>query len=1410
MNLKYPLVNRLHETGSLLAGTGTLRLMAAARTILLLGVICCLGSATAFAQRTGQPIWTPLTAEAGNATEGVCFRKAFTLVQPEEAQVRVEATGSYELYLNSRLIHRGSAGEVFEEADLRSFVQPGLNLIAIRVEDQSAGNGMQCYFRVRENGEIRWRSIGSDATWLTSDQPHPLWNSASLPDRGWVAAEVVNPAEQAAMAAQAKPLAKQESSGKPAGVPALPASSSTAESRPAAGLPPSRTGAESASIEASKGASSGVSGLLAPRTPRPKDSKASPAPTTNPLTPMAADKSPVNADTKPRGPAARDNKSASARPQPGPDGDEDAAKPEFQVPTGFVVEALAANDECGSVIAMAIDELGRVVLSRESGGLVAIDLSKPHGSPGRMQEICKTIQACQGIQPLNGNLYVTGSGPEGLALYELKPVRNDLKEYRISRALLHFTGEPGEHGPHGVTLGTDGRLYVIVGNGSSMKPAAGPLSPYRNPIDMDIVPRMEDPGGHAVGVRAPGGTVVRVALDGSNPEIVAGGIRNAYDLVFNPAGDLFVHDSDMESDQGMAWLRSTQLFHVPLGGDLGWRSGWCNLPNHCLDTTPPIADTGRGSPTGIACYQHVCFPARYHNALFLADWSEGRILVARPEVSEGGYTTEIETFLTGRPMNVTDLAVAEDGSLLFCTGGRGTWGGVFRVRWDGKTPAELLEYESDLARILRMPQPDSAWARQNLALLNVSMGDQWAAGVIGAANETRNPVPIRMRAMDLMYLYGVKPSSALLNKLLSDPDPSIRARATRLCGVLKTETGRLATMLEDVHPSVRRAACEAWMELEQTPPQSALLKALGDPDRHVSLTAQRLLMRQPVKTWLPAALASTNLRSMLAGSIAAMAAAPDLETSYQVLAECAVRMKGFVNDRDFTDMLRVIQVALTSGKVDPKQIPAFVEQIKAEFPTTNSLLNSELARVLIALRITEPAKLWVDYLKSSSDPEPIKVQTALYLSVISDQLGDDLRIGVIDYLHEIQRTVTGGNRKLYLAQGIQKTARALSESGIDRVLTQGAVWNQALIPVFYRIEGKVNDRRVAQLIHLDGHLRKNASDPTNRQVRLGILALLASSGSDKAMEHLRQLWRDEPERRLDLALGLAQKPKGENWSYLVASIPLLDNSTASDVLEGLLKVPQKPVDSRHFRDLIELGYRLGETRGTLAARLVEHWADQPVCDETAGWKTALTECSEWFQTSWPDEQPIAMPEQPVATPTAGKDGRSVPEIVAWLEKNATDGNPERGHKLFQTARCAACHRFGTEGETNGPDLTSLASRFSRRETVEAILNPDATVPEQYRATSILTDDGTTYLGLVINNGDGTITLTAGDGEKIRIPADSIEEQKLTTKSSMPANLIDSLSLEEINDLVAYLHGTRSAGSSAARPASTRPANTAQR
>ncbi len=181
---------------------------------------------------------------------------------------------------------------------------------------------------------------------------------------------------------------------------------------------------------------------------------------------------------------------------------------------------------------------------------------------------------------------------------------------------------------------------------------------------------------------------------------------------------------------------------------------------------------------------------RYHNSLFLADWSEGRILNVRLKPHGAGYIADSEVFLKGQPLNVTDLEVGPDGAIYFCTGGRGTAGGVYRVIYKGEIPDRMAQLGTGIAAAIRQPQLESAWARQEIASIKRELGDKWGQLVAGVAYSDDNPSHYRTRAMDLMQLFGPVPSEDLILELSRAQNENVRMRSAKLLGLHPDDAAR--------------------------------------------------------------------------------------------------------------------------------------------------------------------------------------------------------------------------------------------------------------------------------------------------------------------------------------------------------------------------------------------------------------------------------------------------------------------------------------------------------------------------------------------------------------------------------------------------------------------------------------------
>ena len=286
------------------------------------------------------------------------------------------------------------------------------------------------------------------------------------------------------------------------------------------------------------------------------------------------------------------------------------------------------------------------------------------------------------------------------------------------------------------------------------------------------------------------------------------------------------------------------------------------------------------------------------------------------------------------------------------------------------------------------------------------------------------------------------------------------------------------------------------------------------------------------------------------------------------------------------------------------------------------------------------------------------------------------------------------------------------------------------------------------------------------------------------MEYLRQLWQNETQRRDDIVIGLAQQPAGDNWPYLVNSLPVLDDLTGREVIQKLAAVSRRPREPQPYRDVIELGYRLRNAGALEAVKLLETWSQESPVYTNENWQSRLDNWSQWFHKKWPDQVEI-VPQQ-----LSESSKYSVNELLGHLENNRA-GDLQRGEHLFDSTQCATCHKLGSTGQTVGPDLNNLSQRFSLREILEATLEPSSTISDRYQSRIIVTVDGDQFHGMTIKQADGGYVVLRSDGKRIRVAADDIEEIKDSKVSAMPTGLLDGLSPAEISDLMAYLMQSKS-------------------
>ncbi len=352
---------------------------------------------------------------------------------------------------------------------------------------------------------------------------------------------------------------------------------------------------------------------------------------------------------------------------------------------GYEVDLLrSAEPNEGSWVCMTFDPKGRLYVSPEGESLPLLRFTLgPDQRIASVETVPAPIRFAMGLLFAHGSLYANAKGPQGSGLYRLTDTNgNDRFDPDEVRLLKSFKGG-GEHGYHALALGPDQHIYVLNGNSTQPPEGLAPDSPARHYAE-DVLSLNPDETTRATGALVPGCQVLRTDPDGSRWELFASGMRNAYGFDFGPDGELFAFDSDNEWDWGTPWYRPNRLFHVVSGAEMGWRDGTRAWPDTYPDQVPTVVDVGIGSPTGVRYGARARFPEHHRRALFVQDWSYGRILAVHLEPHGASWRGTFEEFVKGQPLNLTSLDFGPDGALYFTTGGRGTQSGLYRVRHAGE------------------------------------------------------------------------------------------------------------------------------------------------------------------------------------------------------------------------------------------------------------------------------------------------------------------------------------------------------------------------------------------------------------------------------------------------------------------------------------------------------------------------------------------------------------------------------------------------------------------------------------------------------------------------------------------------------------------------------------------------------
>ena len=147
--------------------------------------------------------------------------------------------------------------------------------------------------------------------------------------------------------------------------------------------------------------------------------------------------------------------------------------------------------------------------------------------------------------------------------------------------------------------------------------------------------------------------------------------------------------------------------------------------------------------------------------------------------------------------------------------------------------------------------------------------------------------------------------------------------------------------------------------------------------------------------------------------------------------------------------------------------------------------------------------------------------------------------------------------------------------------------------------------------------------------------------------------------------------------------------------------------------------------------------------------------------------------------TAALSGQA--SVDALPPGNATAGGAVVGGK----GKCLTCHRVQNAGSRYGPDLTDIGAVRTTDQLKAALLDPDAEILPENRTYRVVTRDGVTTVGRLLNHDTFQVLMRDMKDQLRSFQKSELREHGFVEGTSMPS-FRATLSPQELADVIAYL------------------------
>ena len=893
----------------------------------------------------------------------------------------------------------------------------------------------------------------------------------------------------------------------------------------------------------------------------------------------------------------------------------------------------------------------------------------------------------------------------------------------------------GGHGMSGIEMGPDGKIYWQIGDiGFSGKGPDGKKWEHPN-----------------------SGVIVRSNPDGSDFEVFAHGVRNTHEFVFDEYGNLISEDNDGDHPG-----EKERLVYITNGSDTGWRSNWqygkYRDPNNntykvwmdeqmykprfegqAAYITPTIANFVSG-PAGMRYNPGTALSPAYKNTFFIAEF------VGNPAKS-GIHTFKLKpkgaSFELGEQKRIlgnvlaTGIDFGPDGALYIADWINGwdakDYGRIWKMddkagaAWADRQRTKTLlaekfgaRSETDLGELLKNPDMR---VRQK-AQFELAKRGQKGAGVFTASTKQTDNQLARVHG-----IWGIsqlarqdKQYAQLLMPLLQDSDPEIRAQAAKWLGDIRyNEAGAaLMPLLKDSNSRARFFAAEALGRIAYEPAIQPII--------------QLLEANNDEDAYIRHAGSLALARIGKAAPVVALASNPS--RAVRIAAVVALRrmsdpgIAAFLADKD-----EFIVTEAARGINDDLSIPAALPALGKVMQQTRFTNEALLRRAINAnLRVGTPEamQLLIDYAQQEGSPLAMRAEALEALSTWA-------KPSVLDRVDGRYRGVIERDPALLKSKTADLYTKMLSHS--DKTLRLSAIkaisqlnLTSASQPLFSRLE---TDKEPG--------------------VRVAALRALASM-NDKAVSKAIETALADSEKSVRVAgLDLLAKSTMPKDRMVTLLSEVINNRTTEEKQAALLTLGKIPIaNAQKAFDPLLASMSAGTLSPELQLELEEAIESAHSPKLTARYKAITTKLS-------PDA------------------------LAATYKGSLLGGEPDLGRRIFfrhQTAQCIRCHSYDDLGGNAGPRLNGVASRLSREQLLEALINPSARLAPGYGTVNLTLKNGKTVSGILQNETATEVNVKVGDQPDTAIPKNQIAK-RTNSPSSMP-EMKYLLTKREIRDVVSFL------------------------